>query len=307
MADDIRVTPYGSADGLLLTAEPQLAVDELDRSWLLELLAEAGYLVLRGFEPSVEQFSGLVRSVCTRTMLDPAREFSSGKAVQQVDIGTDSIGLHVEHGTNPLAPDLSWFFCSSAARKGSQTTVCDGYRVWDALDSETRDLFRSQDLVYERNLEEQKWRSIASYVLDGAKPDEDITVDDLIELAAAFGDKFEVRPNSDGSIYYVYQVPAVHPTLFGERPAFANSILGPSFHYEKPHIGLADGSELSAEVVSEIEKVSTEFTDDIEWQSGDVAIVDNTRVMHGRRAIEDVAGREIFVALGYVEDATAAA
>ena len=98
---------HGSGAGTLVTAKGDQSLSILDRAWVLDELARSGYLLLRGFAPSIEQFSALVQSVCTRTTLDPAREFSEGKTVQKVDLGTDAVGLHVEHGTNPLTPDLT--------------------------------------------------------------------------------------------------------------------------------------------------------------------------------------------------------
>ncbi|MFJ5712435.1 MULTISPECIES: TauD/TfdA family dioxygenase [unclassified Streptomyces] len=303
MQHDLVLSRHGSGSGTLITSENGRALDSLDREWLLEELARSGHLVLRGFAPSIEQFNALVTTVCTRTTLDPAREFSEGTTVQKVDLGTDAVGLHTEHGTNPLTPDVTWFFCESAARAGSQTTVCDGYDVWDRLAPETRALFERQEILYSRNIAEHAWRALASSLLNGSKPDDEITVDDLIGLAALFGeDKLHIRANDDGSIHYVYKVAAAHPTLFGERLAFANSILGPSYHYEAPRIAFADDSEIPQEALADIEKVTAELTENIEWQDGDVAIVDNTRVMHGRRAIEDADRRKIFVALGYVDD-----
>ncbi|MCZ7416881.1 MULTISPECIES: TauD/TfdA family dioxygenase [unclassified Streptomyces] len=303
MRQRFEIGQHGGGDGALVTAAENRPLDAVERDWLLEQLAASGYLVLRGFDPSIEQFSSLVRSVCTRTTLDPAREFSEGRTVQKVDLGTDAVGLHVEHGTNPLTPDLTWFLCERAARVGSQTTVCDGYRVWEHLSEETRRLFLAQDVVYARNIGEETWRPLTASLLAGAKPDDEITVDDLVGLAALFGeDQLAVRANDDGSIHYVYRVAAAHPTLFGERLAFANSILGPSYHYEKPRIAFADGEEIPKEVIEEIERVTAELTEDLDWQDGDVAIVDNTRVMHGRRAIEDADRRNIYVALGYVDD-----
>lgn len=303
MQQGFESSRHGSGAGTLVTAMGDQPLSTLERAWLLDELARSGYLLLRGFASSIEQFSGLVQSVCTRTTLDPAREFSEGKTVQKVDLGTDAVGLHVEHGTNPLTPDLTLFMCESAARVGSQTTVCDGYRVWEQLAEETRQLFLDQDIVYSRNIGEGAWRALTSSLLNGAKPDNEITVDDLIGLAKLFGeDKLQIRANDDGSIHYVYKVPAAHPTLLGDRLSFANSILGPSYHYEKPRIAFANDEEISQEVIAEIEKVTADLTEDLDWQDGDVAIVDNTRVMHGRRAIQDAGRRKIYVALGYVDD-----
>lgn len=41
-------------------------------------------------------------------------------------------------------------------------------------------------------------------------------------------------------------------------------------------------------------------TENLDWQHGDAAVIDNTRVMHGRRAITDP-DRTIYNALSYIE------
>ena len=39
------------------------------------------------------------------------------------------------------------------------------------------------------------------------------------------------------------------------------------------------------------------YTHEINWQDGDIAVIDNTRVMHGRRAIVDT-NRQLFIGMG---------
>ncbi len=40
-------------------------------------------------------------------------------------------------------------------------------------------------------------------------------------------------------------------------------------------------------IVSEIQKIAERLITEISWQKGDILIVDNTRIMHGRRAFSD--------------------
>jgi Taurine catabolism dioxygenase TauD, TfdA family len=127
----------------------------------------------------------------------------------------------------------------------------------------------------------------------------DITIDDL---RALIGDKvkMEVRLNEDdNSVYYAYTTPAAHPTVFGERWAFANSILGPSYNYEKPRITFADGTDIPESILREIETVAERLTVNIDWEDGDVVVADNTRMMHGRREIVDT-DRVLMNALSFV-------
>ncbi len=50
-----------------------------------------------------------------------------------------------------------------------------------------------------------------------------------------------------------------------------------------------DGAEIPADLWSRIEAATDRVTREIDWRHGDVAVIDNTRYMHGRRRIEDPA------------------
>ncbi|MFE4425133.1 TauD/TfdA family dioxygenase [Streptomyces sp. NPDC056817] len=284
--NDLRLTSLGDGDGILIT--PRAAntpVTALHEAGLDELLADAGHLLIRGFAPSVEDFNALVQTYSSRTTLDPARVFH-GDAAQKVDSGTDAIGLHVENGATPYAPDLLWFHCVKAASSGSQTTVCDGYRVWDALSERAKELFAGQPISYTRTVPAELWRRLAAFLAgDGRSPGE-ATVADLYAQANP-GSKVEFTELADGSLHYSFQVFAAHPTKWSTRTAWANSLLGPSYNYESPQIRFADGSAIPEDITAEYAEVTERLTEEILWQDGDIVLIDNSRVMHGRRSITD--------------------
>ncbi|MGW6912732.1 TauD/TfdA family dioxygenase [Kitasatospora sp. NPDC054939] len=292
------VAPYGTGSGLLLTPGTARSLDALDPAYVVDLLAEAGFLLLRGFRPDLEEFSGFVKAHSSRVTLDPARSFHGGEVAQMVDAGTAAVGLHLENGNSPFGPDLTWFLCEKAAASGSQTTVCDGVRVWESASAELRAPFAAQDIVYTRVVEEAKWRAFVHHHLGGTKPLAEITVDDITGLAND-RDSTTIDLNPDGSITYAYRTAAVHPSLFSATPAWATSIFGPSYNYETPTITFADGTELGGPLLDHWRRLTEEATEDLQWQDGDVALIDNTRVMHGRRAIEDTA-RTIYNAQSYL-------
>lgn len=295
MVTPLVTRPYGTGSGLLVTPVGQARLSDIDPADLVELLPRAGYLLLRGFGADMEGFTDLVQRTSTSTTLDPARDFYS-EVAQKVDAGFDEVGLHTENGNSPFRAHLAWFFCEKAASSGSQTTVCDGYRVWDALSARARAAFRDQDIVYTRYVAESQWRAMGQHLL--GVPGKDITVEQMTELAQTFPGT-EVTPEEDGGVRYAFRTPAAGKTLFGERISFANSILGPSFNYDRPRITFADGTELDEALLAEISQVTGALTENLDWRDGDVAVIDNTRVMHGRRAITDPA-RTIYNALSYV-------
>lgn len=191
----VKATSYGTGSGLLLEpAAPGANLSSVGSGELLGLLSEAGFLLLRGFGAGMASFTELVQRTSTTTTLDPARDFYS-EVAQKVDAGYDEVGLHTENGNSPFRSHLAWFFCEKAASSGSQTTVCDGHRVWDALSESARSAFAAQDIVYSRYVAEAQWRAMAHHLL--GKPAEEIDVQELVQLAAALPGT-EVMPQEDG-------------------------------------------------------------------------------------------------------------
>jgi len=78
---------------------------------------------------------------------------------------------------------------------------------------------------------------------------------------------------------------------------FANAVLGPSHNYEPPTYTFADGEEVGRDKIESIREIAEDCTHEINWQDGDVAVIDNTRIKHGRRAIVD-AERQLYIGKG---------
>jgi alpha-ketoglutarate-dependent taurine dioxygenase len=283
---------------LITAAVPGTSPETIGKDDLLAAVARDGYVLLRGFASGITEFGELVRRVSVRTTLDPARTFH-GDIVQAIDPGDHAIPLHSENSTTPFAPDLVWFYCAKAAATGSQTTVADGYRVWNALTPAARRAFSAQDVVFAREVPGPIWRTMVSHLMGGAKRPQDVEFADLHRILG--GDPaltLESRPG--GAVYYAFRTPAVHRTRFGDRPAFCNSLLNPGTeHYAKPELTFADGSPVPDALLAEVAEAGEAVTEEIDWRDGDVVVVDNTRVMHGRRAVLDPA-RSMYNAQSFV-------
>jgi alpha-ketoglutarate-dependent taurine dioxygenase len=293
-----ELVPCPSGSGLIIKGRSGQHLRDLNPRAILSKLAAHGYLLFRGFPADLSVFSEFVKSYSTRVTLDPARKFHGGNVAQKVDAGVDAMGLHLENGNSPFRPDLCWFFCEKAATRGSQTTVCDGCEVWDAANETARRQFLAQDIIYERRVEEPKWKVFAFHNLGGSIPMEEIRLE---HLQGMVNDQKNttIKAQPDGSIIYSFRTPAVLRTELGSRLAWANSIFGPSYNYEAPRIFFADGRDIPVELLEEMRTLTEKLTFNIDWQDGDIALIDNTRVMHGRRAIEDT-GRKIYNALSYL-------
>jgi hypothetical protein len=62
-------------------------------------------------------------------------------------------------------------------------------------------------------------------------------------------------------------------------------------------ITFGDGSHIPKEGLERASELAEDFTFDLEWQDGDVAVVDNYRTMHGRRPYSGDRKRVVLVAL----------
>ncbi|MEH6559812.1 MAG: TauD/TfdA family dioxygenase [Marinobacter sp.] len=283
--------------------QPNLAMigpqqfDSVTTGLLYSLLGEYGVVLFRGCMRGPEAFSNFVASHSSRLSLDPARTMVAG-AAQLVDAGVDAVGLHCENGNSPFWPDITWFYCADAPRKGSQTTVCDGEVVLAQLSESCRSFFEENDIRYSRTVPGPKWRRLVCHYTPGLDDPALVLIDDLLRnVAEGAGTTISYDPKTD-EIGYSFVVSAIQRSSFSDRGAFANSILGPSFNYEKPLIDTASGAPIPEKFLAEIETVTARATRPVGWQDHDMVMIDNRRVMHGREAICDTR-RRIYNALSY--------
>lgn len=280
----------------IVHCKDNLTLSDFSVDEVMTLCESSGVVLFRGFDTCIDQFSNFVQKNSSRVTLDPARSFHADNA-QKVDAGTDPVGLHCENGNAPKLPHFIWFYCKKAASSGSQTTYCDGRGVWEKLSDKTKKLFSQKRIKYSRTVPEQLWKSYLAYELPNISSPEEVQISHLTQLSDQVpGQSFIL--NDDMSVHYEFTVGAAHETVFSEALVFANSILGPSFNYEKPQITLEDSTPIPEDILAEIELITSQETQEIDWQDGDVVMIDNTRFMHGRRAIEDPV-REIYAALSY--------
>ncbi len=218
-----------------------------------------------------------------------------------MDAGTDAVGLHCENGNSPFWPDLCWFYCETPPAKGSQTTVCDGVAVYDDLSESARHALLSRDIVYTRRVPERLWKTYVQHGGGASAGDSTEAMFDALRSLMNDAGSAEIFLHDDASITYRFRTPAIlRKSAFNPSyRAFASSIFGPSYNYERPLITFHDGSPLGQALMDELARVSDRHTRNIDWQRNDIVGIDNRRVMHGRRAIKDT-NRTIYNALSYV-------
>jgi len=261
-----------------------------------EHLKTDGWVLLRGFDMDMAKFSAVTAQLCKTITFDPARE-NTEKNTQKVDAGLGPIGLHIENGNTPVCPDIVAFYSTKAAFEGSQTTICDGRRMFEAFTAPQKARW-SQHMTVKRTLPEELWKRYLANEHPAISEPEEVTMEHVLQFKASIPDQ-DFTLNDDGSLEYRLIVAPVRSSSLSNGQAFANAILGPSHNYEPPVYTLEDGSDISADEIAQLRDIAETCTVEINWQDGDVAVIDNTRVMHGRRAIKDP-DRRLFIGMGRV-------
>ncbi len=99
--------------------------------------------------------------------------------------------------------------------------------------------------------------------------------------------------------YFTY--PALHRTLLSDELAFGNFLLFARYYLQLDRIPLfEDGSIVPDWIVDAIKAAADPITFAVDWQPGDILMLDNSRFMHGRNAIIEPGDRLIASYFGYL-------
>ncbi len=287
-------SPLSAVGGLLLRPKGAVDADELDVEHIIQQVKENGAVMLKDFALDVaafERFSGRFRcefvdnlgSGSLRETVNEGKDGTIQNVAYRYGQGrqrTFPLPLHADRAYVKSSPQAMFFYCQRPAAKDGQTTVCDGIQVYEQLSDSTRQLFDSTRVKYIRHYSAEEWPLLyRTEDLDEVR--EYCTLNDMT-----------LRANDDGSIHTEFVKTAVPRTRWQNRPAFCNSVL---IGYWQEHtlgrrinyVRLEDDREIPAEVIDEVNRVSASLTANVPWASGDLVIVDNTRMLHGRRRFDD--------------------
>lgn len=269
-------------------------LEQCDESQVRECLEDRGAVLLRGYQPSLGSFADLGNRLCTSSLFNesPNRDVleAGGSIVQSVNLGADPFPLHPELSREPWRPDLAMFSCIEPPVVGGQTNICDGIAIVENLPPELRERLAGSQLFYIR----QASPEALSYWLGTPTPDDLM----LANPPASCPYWFRRAP---GQILRGFLRPVFEPTIFQQAPAFANFLLFARDYLRQDRIPLLDGKVFPDDWVDTIRSTARRLTYSHRWQQGDVLVLDNSRFMHGRKAIVDPRARQIATYFGYLK------
>ncbi len=260
--------------GVIISADKVITEPTPSPEEILALVSSHGVAVFRGFPLDLDGFFELSEQI------SPGMHRGVGEQ-------TNALMLHGEVYFIPHRIDLLWFYCVTPPLKGGATTVCDGVRVADELSPTAYQFFDDNLLIYDIRFFRQFWtQKIGDVPADQAAR---TLQTDMGRVADEFGDgcSFSCEAVSADLIHAVYRRKAIIPSRWGNRMAFVNTLL----HALDPWASSRNEmyslvTHIPPEIVSEVEEVTERLTEEINWSAGDFAVVDNSRLQHGRRAYE---------------------
>ena len=225
-----------------------------------------------------ESFSNAVRR--NRT----PRVFTANEAPPEIEIF-----LHHEMAQTLVFPGQLFFFCEEAPTEGGATPIGRSDLALDALEKTRPDFvakLRSLGVRYRNAMPEsadlasgqgRSWRDTLN-VQNQKQAEQRLT-----EL----GYNFRWLDDSGLSV----QTPALRAVdEFGRgRDVFFNQIVAAAAGWanaesdEEPRLCYGDYSRIDQDDLDAAISACYKHTVDLEWQTGDVALLDNLKVMHGRR------------------------
>ena len=292
----MKTAPISEEFGTRIVATDKSNIFAIDQENIRSLFKKSGVLLFRDFDINTDKFEQFTNLFGTEFMhyiggaqVRKIINKNGDQTISSVNFYTDSdnqhkrtfkLPLHGEMFYTKSRPTLLWFYCVAPPLEDGETTVCDGVQVYQELSEATKNLFKTKRLKYIRHYANGEWQGR-------------FQTNDLSELAK-FCQESDLHLKIDKDTQAItteYVYPAIVKTRWGGQEAFLNSILIVEWQEAAGKtdsiVRLEDNSRIPDDVLLELQEVTERLTYLISWQRGDILMIDNTRMLHGRRAFSD--------------------
>ena len=273
-------------------------------------LSRYGAILFRGFElRGPEVFAEFIRATSDGDLLaytnrsTPRTEIGGNIYTATEYPANQVIPLHNENSYQSSWPLKIYFFCVTSPKQGGATPLADSRKVFDRIRPEIREEFARRKVMYVRNYGD-------SLDLDWQQVFQTIDRTEVEAFCRREGLEFEWKDRTRLRTRQICQAVASHPETgemiwFNQAHLFHVSSLAPDVsEYLLAEIKQAelprnayygDGTPIEPSFLEEIRAAYREETVTFTWQEGDILLVDNMLVAHGREPF--VGSRKVLVGM----------
>jgi alpha-ketoglutarate-dependent taurine dioxygenase len=276
------------------------------------LLLDKGAILFRGLPiHSKETFQYLVDSLALRFIdyLDatsPRTKLSGNVYTSTEFTNTRSISMHNELSYSAKWPGKLFFCCIQTAETGGETTLAEGRKIMQKMDPCIVDEIEKRQLRYVRNLHSgsgigHSWQH--AFETTDRRTLEDKCKMLSIQYRWKAKDQLELVQTRKGVVhhprtrerFWFNQIDQFHPSTLGAEnyKAFLQ-VFGKEENFPM-YVCFGDGGRIPDEMVNEIlQTIDSEVVAN-PWTAGDLLLLDNLLVLHGRRPY--TGKREVLVSM----------
>jgi alpha-ketoglutarate-dependent taurine dioxygenase len=259
-------------------------------------LLQRGGILFRGFrvdgladfQKFIETASGGLLKYTYRST--PRTELSHNIYTSTEYPASQEIPLHNENSYSRSWPMKLFFFCEKNAEEGGMTPIADSHQVFERIPAAIRESFMEKKVMYVRNYgggADLPWQEVF-------QTQDQREVERFCDTA---GIDYEWLDNGRLRTRQVCQSVARHPRTgrmvwFNQAHLFHVSSLDPKLsaamlevfkEEDLPrHSFYGDGTSIETSVLDEIREIYRQTQVAFPWQEGDILMLDNMAVAHGR-------------------------
>src|SRR6185503_18445101 len=263
----------------------QLMLADADITGIMRRVKARGFDLVRGlpadpqiFELVTNRFALIFRPFRRAVIGRRAPVARVDTSIVTVNEGVNGVGWHAEASFTPLWPDVLFFCCLQPAATGGDTLLVDGTLLYAHMSPAHQRAAVATRLVYSKTVSRSQVQDMAA-VLATFKSQS------IEEMTATFnrvrireGDEWRFTID-DTSVHYRYSHPLVRCGRWSELPGICAFLTG--------NPSTVDGTPIAKHLQQAIAAAADRVSYRHCWLTGDLLVVDNTRMMHARDAFTD--------------------
>ena len=277
-----KISELFEEGGVIIHKSKKENIHDFQFNEIVGLFEKHGVILFRGFDLEPERITNFTDLYTERYSRDANRRKNRFKVknIHDVDLGNDAHTLHSEASYSPALPEIIWFYCNQPPKKGGETILCDGIKLWMSISLEAKAFFQAQPLRFEIE--------VPTGIKKKGKGKQ-------IWISNTVGTSGHIDWDQ-GKILFTQLQYAVQPSRFGNSLSFSNHLLaelGKDPQLKNKSMMMANGGGIPKNYLEEIKIKSEKLTYNHIWLKNDLLMIDNRRFMHGRRAYSKGVKRDI--------------